>query len=268
MSSAGLLRYVEVPAHVERGTEPKGTLLLLHAFPLNAHMWEPQLGLADFGWRVIAPHFRGFGGSRIDPLQVSMDDYVSDVIDLLDALHIESAVVAGLSMGGYAAFALFRRAPRYVRALILADTRPQGDTKQARQQRESMLSLVHDKGPSAVADAMMPSLLSERTRRDCPAVATRVRALVEENSCDALAGAIHALMTRGDSTMLLPSIDVPTLVVAGEDDTVTPPAIADDMHHHIARSAFLSIPAAGHLSNLEQPAQFNAAVAGFLASRV
>lgn len=266
MSTAGLLRYVEVPAHVEGGAAARGTLVLLHAFPLNARMWEPQLSLAEHGWRIIAPHFRGFGGSRIEPLQVSMDDYVNDVIDLLDALRIDSAVVAGLSMGGYAALALVRQAPHYVRALILADTRPQSDTKQARQQRESMLALVQEKGPSAVADAMIPSLLSERTRRDRPIVERRVRALVLENSCDALAGAIHALMTRGDSTALLPEIDVPTLLIAGEDDTLTPPAVADDMHRQISKSTFHPISAAGHLSSLEQPAQFNAAVSGFLAS--
>jgi pimeloyl-ACP methyl ester carboxylesterase len=262
----GRLRYIEAsPRSTDR---PRGTLLLLHAFPLNARMWDGQLALADDGWRVLAPQLRGFDGGADEPPAATVDDYAGDVIDLLDALHIKQAVVGGLSLGGYVAFALLRLAARYIQGLILADTRPQADTPEAVAGRVRMLQLVQDKGPSAVADEMIPKLLGETTRRGAPAVEDHVRSLVLANSTDAIAGAIRALMSRPDSTPLLASIHVPTLVVVGEEDTATPPALSEEMHKAIAGSQLVRIPRAGHLSNLEQPESFNAALAAFLGHRV
>jgi pimeloyl-ACP methyl ester carboxylesterase len=260
------LRYLEAPS---RGTgRPRGVLVLLHAFPLNARMWEGQLSLADTGWRVIAPQLRGFDGGADDPPAASVDDYAGDVIDLLDALHVKQAVVCGQSMGGYVAFALLRLAARYVQGLVLADTRSQADTPEGVAGRTRLLQVVQDKGPSAVADEMIPKLLGETTRSTRPAVVELVRALAVANSSDAIAGAIRALMTRPDSTALLSSIHVPTLVVVGDEDTVTPPSASEEMHHAIAGSELVRIPQAGHLSNLEQPELFNAALAAFLTHRV
>ena len=219
--SLGRLRYLEAapPADVR----PRGTLLLLHAFPLNARMWEGQLPLAAGGWRVIAPQLRGFDGGAGDPPAASVDDYAGDVIDLLDALHVKQAVIGGLSMGGYVAFALLRLAARYVQGLVLADTRPQADTPDGVAGRRRLLQVVQDNGPSAVADELIPKLLGETTRGTRPAVVDLVRALAIANSSDAIAGAIRALMTRPDSTPLLASIHVPTLVLVGDEDALTPP---------------------------------------------
>jgi 3-oxoadipate enol-lactonase len=262
----GRLRYFEA---TPRGAErPRGTLLLLHAFPLNARMWERQLSLAETGWHVIAPQLRGFDGGAGDPPAVSMDDYAGDVIDLLDALHLKQAVVGGLSMGGYVAFALLRLAARYVQGLILADTRSQADTPEGIAGRTRLLQILQDNGPSAVADEMIPKLLGETTRASRPAVVEQVRALTLASPADAIAGAIRALMTRPDSTPLLPSIHVPTLILVGEEDTVTPPAAAEEMHRAIAGSELVRIPQAGHLSNLEQPEPFGSALAAFLTHRV
>jgi 3-oxoadipate enol-lactonase len=262
----GRLRYLEAtPPAAERR---RGVVVLLHAFPLNARMWEGQLALASGGWRVIAPHFRGVDGGTSDPPAVSMDDYAGDTIDLLDALHVEQAVVAGLSMGGYTAFAMLRHAARYVQALILADTRPEADTAEGVEGRKKMLELVQAKGPPAVAEEMIPKLLGETSRRTRPDVVDRVRSLVLSNSAEAIAGAVRALMTRPDSTPLLSTIHVPTLIVVGDEDTVTPPAVAEKMHGSIAGSEFAMIAGAGHLSNLEQPDAFNRALARFLAHRL
>lgn len=243
------------------------TLVLLHAFPLNARMWEPQLELRDLGWRVIAPQLRGFddddrGGAA------SMDDYAGDVIDLLDALHIEQAVIGGLSMGGYVAFAIARLGRRYVQGLVLADTRPEADTPEGVDGRRRMLQLLGDRGPGAVADELIPKLLGASTRAGRPDIVETVRSLVLSNTEQAIAGAIQALMTRPDSTGLLPTIHCPTLVVVGAEDTITPPPLSDEMHRAIAGSELVVIPGAGHLSSLEQPAAFNAALARFLTHRV
>src|SRR5205085_11548350 len=148
----------------------RGALVLLHAFPLNARMWERQLALADAGWHVVVPQLRGFDGGSGEALASSVDDYAGDVIDLLDALHIDEAVIGGLSMGGYIAFAVLRHAARYVPALLLADTKSQADSPDAVEGRKRMLQLVRDKGAPAVADEMLPKLLGETTRRDRPDV--------------------------------------------------------------------------------------------------
>jgi pimeloyl-ACP methyl ester carboxylesterase len=231
-------------------------------------MWDGQLSLADTGWRVIAPQLRGFDGGAGDPPAASVDDYAGDVIDLLDALQVKQAVIGGLSMGGYVAFALLRLAARYVQGLVLADTRSQADTPDGVAGRTRLLQVVQDKGPSAVADEMIPKLLGETTRSTRPAVVELVRSLAVSNSSDAIAGAIRALMTRPDSTPLLSSIHVPTLVLVGDEDAVTPPPASEEMHRAIAGSELVRIPQAGHLSNLEQPELFNAALAAFLTHRV
>lgn len=262
----GRLRYIEAQPSTSR--RPRGPLLLLHAFPLNARMWEGQLALAETGWRVIAPQLRGFDGGSGDPLAASVDDYAADVIDLLDALHVTQAVVGGLSMGGYVAFAILHHAARYVQGLILADTRAQADTPEGVEGRTRMLQLVQHKGPSAVADEMVPKLLGETTRKTRPAVVEQVRSLALASSAEAIAGAVRALMTRPDSTPLLSTIHVPTLIVVGDEDTLTPPAAAEDLHRGIAGAELVRIPQAGHLSNLEQPELFTAALAAFLGHRV
>jgi 3-oxoadipate enol-lactonase len=267
MPAIGRLRYLESLPSPPAARRPRGALVLLHAFPLNARMWEPQQALADAGWRVIAPQFRGMDGGADDPA-TSVDDFAGDVIDLVDGLHIEDAVFCGLSMGGYVAFAIFRHAPRYMRALILADTRPQADTPEGVAGRRRMLALVREKGASAIADEMLPKLLGETTRREHPEVVERVRSLILASSAGAIGGAVTSLMTRADSTPLLPSIHCPTLIVVGAEDTITPPEVSEAMQLGIPGSELIVVPGAGHLSNLERPAEFNAALARFLEYRV
>jgi pimeloyl-ACP methyl ester carboxylesterase len=231
-------------------------------------MWEPQLTLAEHGWRVLAPHYRGMGGGIQDPPAASIDDYAGDVIDLLDSLHVEDAVIGGLSLGGYVAFALFRHAPRYFRGIVLADTRSPADPPEAAEGRTRLLSAVWDQGPSAVADEMVPRLLGETTRAERPDIVERVRTLILSNPATAIAGAITAIMTRPDSTPLLSSIHCPTLILVGDQDALTPPVMSRDMQRGIAGSELVVVPKAGHLSSLEQPSAFNAALARFLEHRL
>ena len=265
MPVTGKFRYLE--ALPRSSARPGRTLVLIHAFPLDERMWEPQLALAEAGWRVIAPHLRGPNGQP-EAAVPTMDDFAAEVIDLLDALHIEDAVIGGLSMGGYATFALFRHAPRYFRGIVLADTRPQADTPEAIEGRKRLLAVVRQKGAAAVADEMLPKLLGETTRRERPDIVARVGDLIRSNSADAIAGAISALMSRPDSTPILSAIHCPTLIMVGEEDTLTPPALSHDMQRAIGGAELVVVPAAGHLSSIEQPEAFNAALAQFLEHRV
>ena len=231
-------------------------------------MWEAQLALSDTGWRIIAPHLRGMGGDTRGSSLTSIDDYAADVIDLLDGLRVEDAVIGGLSMGGYLTFALFRLAPRYFRGMVLADTRPQADTPEGREGRQRMLSLVRSQGVSEVATEMLPKLLADDTIRARQDLVAHVRALIEENTVSGVEDALRAMMNRQDSTPLLASIHCPTLIVVGEHDALTPPSVARDMLRAVGGSELAVVPRAGHLSNLEQPDDFNAALRQFLSHRV
>jgi len=272
MPTIGRLRYLEAcpqsVSHSSPTTRSRRTLVLIHGFPLNARMWEPQLALAQAGWRVIAPHLRGMDGGATDPETHSIDDYAGDVIDLLDGLHIEEAVIGGLSMGGYVTLGMFRHAPRYFSGMVLADTRAEADTPEGVDGRKRMLALLRDKGVRPLLDEMIPKLLGATTRRDHPDVETRLRQMVSANPDAAIAGAIRALMTRPDSTPLLSSIHCPTLIIVGEEDTLTPPPMSRDLHRAIRSSELAVLPGVGHLSSMEQPQAFNAALESFLTHRV
>lgn len=246
------------------------TLVWLHAFPLNADMWAPQLDAVPRGWRALALDFAGAG--ETDPLgRVSaptLDDLAADAIDLLQALHVSDAVIGGLSMGGYVAFALFRLMPPLFTGLILADTRATADTPEGLEGRRRMIALAERDGASAVAADMLPKLLAETTRGERPDVVSRVKALIESVPVATIVLHTTAMMARRDSTPLLGEIRCPTLVVVGREDSLTPPADSEKLQRGIGGAVLEVIDAAGHLSNLEQPAAFNAAVTAFLTHRV
>lgn len=243
------------------------TYVMLHAFPIGANQWEPQMRSVPAGWRLITPDLRGFGGStEPDSLSaLAISDYAGDVADLLEELSISRAVIGGLSMGGYAALALLQSAPHLIEALVLADTRATADTPEGRANRRNMLALVDREGPSGVAREMMPKLLGKTTRELNPAIEAQVRRLIKQQSPVAIRGAIHRMMHRPDSTALLSQVTVPTLVIVGEEDELTPPEESRRIAEAVAGATLVTIPAAGHLSNLEQPDAFNAALNGFLA---
>lgn len=251
----GTLRYLEAGSG--------WPVVLLHGFPLSADMWRSQLENVPEGWRFIAPDLRGFGPDALPPAQ-SMDDLADGVVAFLDALRIEQATIGGLSMGGYVAFAVLRRARERAVRLILADTRATADNEQGRAGRTKMLDTLRTRGVSAVADEMMPKLLGETTRRKVADVEDRVRTLIAVNTPEGLAGAVTAMRDRPDSTSLLPSISVPTLVLVGDEDVLTPPSDAEAMRSNLSRAHLVRIPKAGHLSNLEAPEEFSAALADFL----
>jgi len=222
-------------------------------------MWEGQFGaLAAQGWRVIAPDIRA----------ASMDDAAGAAVDLLDALHIEDAVVGGCSMGGYLALNVVKHAANYVRGLLLVDTRSQADAPEALDGRKRLIKMAEEQGPSAVVEDMLPKLLGDTTRRERTNVVERVRALAALNSAQEVADMVRVLMSRPDVTELLPSLHIPTLIVVGEEDTITPPTLAQQMHDAIRGSELMILSRVGHLPNLEEPQYFNDKVARFLDKRV
>lgn len=241
----------------------KGHVVLLHAFPLNSTLWRPQIERAPTGWRFVAPDLPGFGASVL-PAARSMEAMAREVLNVLDEQGIDRAVIGGMSMGGYVTLALYRLAPERFAGMVLADTRATADNDQQKDARRRMIETVRDRGPVAVADEMMPKLLGETSHRERPAVVSTVRAMIEGNSRDAIGGAVEAMLNRPDSRPLLPTIAVPTLVVCGEEDQLTPPADSEALRDGIAGSRLVVIPKAGHLSSLEAPEEFSLALNAFL----
>ena len=238
-------------------------IVFIHGFPHNRTLWAPQLGALLPRARCIAPDLRGFGESEVRG-PYSMAQYADDIAGVLDRLQIDRAVIAGLSMGGYVAFELWRRHRRRVRALILADTRPGADTDEGKAKRRELITLARTRGAEAVADAQLPGMIGKTSRERCPDTVEGVREMMAAAPIDGIVGALEAMMARPDSTPTLPTIDVPTLIVVGDEDVLTPPSEARAMHERIAGSRLEVLTGAGHVSNVERPAAFNHVVSEFL----
>lgn len=241
-------------------------VLFIHGFPFHGGQWDEQIDRLPTRWRLLAPDLRGFGrtdsGPGSGPLE--MDLFADDLAEFLDVLEIERAVVCGLSMGGYIAFALWRWHPERVRALVLCNTRAGADTEEGRAKRRAQAERVQREGVGSLAAEMLPKLLSERTRRERPEVVEKVRSMIEATPVQTIVQALDGLADRPDSTDLLPTIDVPTLLIGGSDDEITPPSDLEFLASAIPDSRLKVIDGAGHLTNLETPAEFNLALVHFL----
>lgn len=245
-------------AYADRGDRPP--LLLVHGFPLDHSLWEPQLSVLSAARRVVAPDLAGFGATD-GPGHESLDGHADDLAALLDHLGIARAVVNGLSMGGYVAFAFWRRHPERVAALVLTCTRAAADSEAGRAGRYQSIVSIESHGVGPLADAMVPKLVTPAAAAD---VRASVDAMVRRQPSRGVADALRAMAARPDSTPNLAGIRVPTLVVAGADDVIVPAAEAATMAAAIPGAQFVTIPGAGHLANLEEPGAYNAALRAFL----
>jgi 3-oxoadipate enol-lactonase len=246
------------------------TCILLHAFPLSADQWLPQLHRVPPGWRLVAPDVRGFRGVGQAYQDVGLDtatmaSHAADVLQLMNHLDVDRAVIGGLSMGGYIALAVARASAGRLDGLVLADTKATADTPEGRAGRDAMMTKAHAEGVAAIADAMLPKLIGATTQRDQPDLTEAVRTLILRNTPEAVASALGAMKTRPDSVALLAGITCPTLVICGVEDALTPPADSDVMVAELPNATKVFIPQAGHLSNLEAPVAFNQALGAFLA---
>lgn len=242
-------------------------LLLFHAFPLGLFMWEPQADALAASHRVIRFDARGFGASAPAGGPLLMERIADDGALLLDALGVERAVVGGCSMGGYAALAFARRHPRRLRALYLQDTRAGADSEEARAGRASLAARVLAEGAQAASESFLPRLVGETTKRESPALVDSLRARILATSPRAIADALHGLAARADSRPTLADVSVPTLVLVGAEDVLTPPAESEAMASAIPGARLEVVPRAGHLANIEQPEAVNAALLRFLVDR-
>jgi 3-oxoadipate enol-lactonase len=242
-------------------------LLLLHAFPLSREMWEPQLAALAGSYRCLAPDFPGFGDSEPPPAgeDSGMSGLAADAVALLDHLGIGSAVVCGLSMGGYAALALCETHPERVRALVLADTRSGADAPEAREKRLAAAREVEEKGSGVLVETLVPRLLGASSLEGKPELRQWLERRIAAAPPAGVAAAQRGMAARPDRTAVLAGLRVPVLILVGDEDLLTPPEESRRMRRETPGSELVVLPGAGHLASLEQPAAFNRALGGFLA---
>lgn len=242
------------------------SLVFIHAFPLDGRMWMQQVLHFKDRYTVIIPDLRGFGKNNGNEEFIpSIETYSNDILQLLDQLNIEKAVLCGLSLGGYIALRCMQKFPQRISRLILADTKAENDDNTGLLSRMNTLDLLQQDGKKEeVLDALLPKLISKNAFSNSPSIVQDVRSMMKGQHPLAMAHATAAMAMRLNSTEALKKIDVPVLLIAGSNDQITPPECAYRMQQQINNSTVVVIEHAGHLSNLEDPVAFNAALDDFL----
>lgn len=249
-------------AYTDTGIGPP--ILMVHGYPFNRTLWDEQVEALSSRHRVIAPDLRGFGESDAAPGTATMNLMARDLALLLNHLGIVRAAVCGLSMGGYVALALYKQLPSRIRALVLADTRAQADTDDAKQTRFQQAEKALSEGMAGIADGMLPKLLTPETVSKHPEVVKRVRDMMLKTKPEGAAAALRGMAERDDQTELLAKITVPVLILVGAEDAITPVADSEKMHAAISGSHLVVLENAGHVSNIERTEKFNDALLSFL----
>ncbi len=242
-------------------------LLLVHGFPLDHTMWQPQLEHLSDRYRVVAPDLRGFGRSQVVAGTATMPQLADDLALLLDALEIDEPVtLCGLSMGGYIAWQFWLRHADRLDRLVLCDTRAMADPPDVAQGRVESARRVLEEGTSEFVEGLLGKLFAEATLRDQPAVVAATQEVMRAASPVGVAAALRGMAERPDMTGRLGEIRIPTLVVCGQHDVISPPAEMQQIAAALPRATMLEVPDAGHMAPLEQPQQVNQAIRQFLSA--
>jgi 3-oxoadipate enol-lactonase len=247
-----------------RGPRTGIPVVLIHGFPFDQKMWDPQAEALRKEYYTVTYDVRGHGKSDTGDGQYTVELFVDDLIALLDHLKIPRAVLVGLSMGGYIALRAIERHPDRVRALVLCDTRSEADNNEGKIRRAAQANIVKSEGLAGFIEPFIQGVFHKGTFAAHPDLVTMIRSTIERTSTRTIAGTLIALAGRTDTTASLYSIKVPTLILVGKNDTLTPVSASSAMKEKISGAKLQIIPHAGHLSNLENPAEFNEHLLNFL----
>jgi 3-oxoadipate enol-lactonase len=250
--------------YTERGLPQGIPVVFIHGFPLNHTMWEPQMKALPNHFRAITYDIRGHGESDIGDGQYTIEFFVDDLLSLLDHLVIDRAIICGLSMGGYIALRAYERSPERIKALVLCDTKSEADTNEAKLKRSAIVRNVKTNGTGPFADEFVTAILAPQTFQTHPEIVESIKKMIRANSPIGISGASLALGCRTDTSAALSTINVPTLILVGEHDMLTPPTVSESMHSRIVNSELHVVVHAGHMSNLENAPEFNKRLIEFL----
>jgi len=248
----------------ERG-QPQGLpVVFIHGFPFSHEMWEPQMNVMPNNIYAVSYDVRGHGASDLGDGQYTIELFVDDLIALLDHLFIEKAILCGLSMGGYIALRTFERHPDRVRGLILCDTKSEPDTDAAKIKRTAAMKTVKSAGVHTFAEDFVKTIFWEKTFETNPSVIAFIKQTICVNSPRGICGTLIALASRTSTTAAVSLINIPTCIIVGEHDKLTPPSDAQMMRKIIPGSELHILPNAAHMSNLENTQEFNQRLLSFL----
>jgi 3-oxoadipate enol-lactonase len=241
----------------DSGNPSKKAIVLIHGFPFSHEMWNQQIDLLKEDYRVIAYDLRGHGSSGIGDGQYAFEFFVDDLIGLLDHLKIGRAVLCGFSIGGYIALRTVERNPERVEGLILCDTQSEADSNEAKLRRAASIKAVKTNGVNAYAEGFVKAVFASESITAKAEAVKRIKEIIQSNSSLGICATLLALAGRTDTTASLVRIKVPTLILVGEHDTIAPPRTSQEMHNKISNSEFHIISNAAHMSNLENPDEFD-----------
>jgi len=250
--------------YTDAGKTTAPAVVFIHGFPFDHTMWQEQVAILEDTFRVITYDQRGHGQSPTGDGQYIFEQFVDDLIGLLDILGIQQAILCGLSMGGYVALRAMEREPSRFRGLVLCDTRSEADSNEGKLKRAASIRTITEKGTVTFVDGFLKSIFTPESFTAKPQAVAQIRQVMLSNTAKGICGTQIALATRTDTTALLANIKVPTLILVGKEDPITPPEAARSMHERIQGSILVEIPGASHLSNIENPALFNESLKRFL----
>jgi 3-oxoadipate enol-lactonase len=248
----------------EHGSPTGKTIVFIHGFPFNHEMWRPQIELLRSRYRVVAYDVRGHGQSAVGDGQYMIEFFVDDLISLLDHLRVERPILCGLSIGGYITLRAVERHLERFRAMILCDTSSEADTNEAKLKRAATVRVVKRDGVNPFAETFVKSVFAPETFAKKPETVQFIKRIIESTSPTGVSGTLLALAARSETTSSLSKMKIPTLIMVGEHDKLTPPSLSEMMHSKLPASELHLIPRAAHLSNLENPEEFNRHLSRFL----
>jgi 3-oxoadipate enol-lactonase len=253
-------------SYSDKGKKGAPAVIFIHGFPFNGSMWNMQTEALEDNYRIIAYDIRGHGDSEAGNEDFSIELFVKDLLALMDALKLKKTVVCGLSMGGYIALNAIENYPDRFDALILSDTNCIADTSEVKEKRMKAIENISKNGVDKYADESIKNFFAAESFTTRKKEIAAIREMIVKTSKQKLTNTLHALSVRKETCSKLPAIKIPVLIMVGEEDKITPPAAAQLMHENIKGSVLQIIENAGHLSNMENPGEFNAQLTKFIES--
>jgi 3-oxoadipate enol-lactonase len=248
------------------GEENQKSIIFIHAFPFCNRMWDPQTEALEKEFKVITYDLRSFGYSNLD-YNLTIDSHVDDLFAVIESLNLDKPVICGLSMGGYITLRALERGQNKFKAAVLCDTRSEADANEGKIKRAEQIAQIKAGGIQDFITAFINGVLSEKTRKGNESkknIEGFLREVINWQTPEGICTALMTLSARSDTTPFLDKISLPVLIMAGEDDKLTPPELSKSMHAKVKNSQLHIIPEAGHMSNIENSEEFNNKLIQFL----